>query len=149
MQGEYVLRQLREGLNPLRPRINQLQILVIREAWCGWSFAFLVIVYVSLSPHLPPSLPFVASVNTCALLQNVSASILVSSGLASFVMRSVSVLAAGPSGFLSPSWLLWVTMLGIRGISGVVMFSRFKFTRIGEPRTAGLWGNGICWEENR
>lgn len=59
MQGEFLLRQLSKGLNPSRPRINQLRTSVIREAWCGRPFAFLVIVYASLGPHLPPSLPVV------------------------------------------------------------------------------------------
>ena len=66
--------------NPVRHRIRHIWIGVVRESWSFWgegnidSFAFLFIASVFFSPHLPPFLPFVGSVNI-SFLYTLSSSI--------------------------------------------------------------------------
>lgn len=59
----FFLRQLRKGLNPVRPRNNQLQIDMIKESWFG-PLHFYPLFIIFFSPLLPPFLPFGESVNS-------------------------------------------------------------------------------------
>ena len=54
MQGEYFLKQLSEGLNPVRPRINQLQIHVIRESWFDPSHFYSLFIFSLAHIYLSP-----------------------------------------------------------------------------------------------
>lgn len=96
---EYFPKQLSEGLNPLRERIGQLQISMVRTSWRpGLVFCIFI------SPHLPPFLPLVEAVTNTLLSTQVSSSISSFWPLAPSMIRSSRVLAPGLTSFLLDSY---------------------------------------------